>query len=212
MKKFFFSLTLVFSFCFNISAQEAKVISDCTVLYKVSIEDAKADSQVVKAIMGTTKAVYIKGSKSRSDLVTPRFKQTTLFDLKSDSTIILRELGNTKYISYLNESKRREQNRKYEGIQFNNTSEKKTILGYECVKVVAKLADGSSYNVYYTPSIVPSNKEYEYQFKDLPGFVLEYEAESVDGKTKLTFSASQITLVPVPIAKFDVPKSGYRVL
>jgi GLPGLI family protein len=121
-------------------------------------------------------------------------------------------LGNTKYISYLNESKRREQNRKYEGIQFNNTSEKKTILGYECVKVVAKLSDGSSYNVYYTPSIVPSNKEYEYQFKDLPGFVLEYEAESVDGKTKLTFSASQITLVPVPIAKFDVPKSGYRVL
>jgi hypothetical protein len=78
--------------------------------------------------------------------------------------------------------------------------------------VIAKLTDGSSFNVFYTPSIIPTNLQYEYQFKDLPGFVLEYEALTEDGKSKINYSATKITLVPVPVAKFDLPKTGYRVL
>ncbi|MCW3107334.1 MAG: hypothetical protein JWQ09_1840 [Segetibacter sp.] len=193
-------------------AQEPKVISDCTVFYDVSVEDAKADPLVVKAMSGTTKVLYIKGARTRSDLETPNFKQIALYDSKTDSTIILRELGSTKYISYLDGNKRKEKNNKYEGIKFTKTNEKKTILGYECIKVIANLADGSTYDVYYTTSIVPSTTEYEYQFKDLPGFVLEYQAEFEHGKTKVKFTASKISLVPVPVAKFDVPKNGYRVL
>jgi hypothetical protein len=77
---------------------------------------------------------------------------------------------------------------------------------------VAKLKDGSNFNVYYAPSIIPSNKEYEYQFKDLPGFVLEYETQTEDGKTKISYVASKIILTPVPESKFEVPKSGYRIL
>lgn len=193
-------------------AQEAKLISDCTVEFTVSVEDANADPQIIKAMEGSTRIVYIHGSKSRSDLITPAFLQTIIYDTKTDSTIILRELGATKYISYLNKAKRTEQNRKYDGIEFNNTNERKTILGYNCEKVIAKLPDGSAYNVYFTRSITPSNKEYEYQFRDLPGFVLEYEAQSENGKTKVKYTASKITLVPVPVAKFDIPKNGYRVL
>jgi GLPGLI family protein len=206
------AFAIIFTCCFSANGQEAKVVSDCTVLFEVSVEDEKADPKIAKAMAGSTKVLYLKGSKSRSDLITPGFKQTTLFDSKTDSTVILRELGNSRYITYLNETKKSQQNKKYAGIQFTNTTEKKTILGYECNKVVAKLGDGSTFNVYYTPSITPANKEYEYQFKDLPGFVLEYEEESENGKTKIKYSATKITLVPVPIAKFDLPKSGYRVL
>jgi GLPGLI family protein len=193
-------------------AQEAKIISDCTVHFDVSVEDPKANPQVIKSMTGASKVVYIKGAESRSDLITPGFKQTTLTNEKSDTTVVLRELGSVKYVSYLNGSKRQIQNKKYEGIQFNNTSEKKTILGYDCKKVVAKLADGSTYNVFYASSIAPSSKEFEYQFRNLPGFVLEYESESEDGKTKIKYTATKITLEPVPVALFDLPKSGYRVL
>ncbi len=66
--------------------------------------------------------------------------------------------------------------------------------------------------MFYTPSIIPSNKDYEYQFKDLPGFVLEYEAESENGKWKAKYIAAKITFTPVASSVFDVPKSGYRVL
>ena len=193
-------------------AQQVKTVSDCTVLFEVSIEDEKADPQMTKAMAGSTKILYLKGAKSRIDLLTPGFKQTTFYDLKSDSTIILRELGNAKYITYLSEAKRQEKNKKYIGITFANTSEKKTILGYECVKVIATLTNGATFNVYYTPSIVPANNEYEFQFKGLPGFVMEYEEESETQKTKIKYAATKITLSPVPAAKFDVPKSGYRVL
>lgn len=205
------TILILFSYLETV-AQGGKLVSDCTVFFEVVAEGAKADPQVAKSMEGTTKVLYIKGSKSRSDLITRSFKQTTLTDSKTDSTVILRELGKAKYISYLDGNRMKEQNRKYEGIQFTNTSEKKTILGYECKKVVAKLADGSAYNVFYTPSIIPSNKQYEYQFKNLPGFVLEYEEESEDSKTKIKYTASKISLVPVPAAKFDLPKSGYRVL
>jgi GLPGLI family protein len=192
--------------------QETKIISDCTVNFDVAVQDAKEEAAASKAMSGTTKVVYIKGTRSRSDLETPNFKQTMIYDTKADSTIILRELGNTKYISYLDGNQRREKNKKYEGIKFTKTNEKKTILGYDCNKVIATLTDGSTYDVFYTTAIIPSTTEYEYQFKDLAGFVLEYQAEFAQGKTKVTFTASKISLVPVPVAKFDVPKTGYRVL
>lgn len=212
MTKIISIFLILISAYFPTIAQEAKLISDCTVEFIVSVEDANADPAIVKAMEGSTRVVYIHGSKSRSDLITPAFKQTILFDAKNDSTVILREVGATKYISYLNSAKREQKNKKYEGMELNNTNEKKTILGYDCEKAIARLSDGSSYNIYFTRSMIPSNKEYEQQFKDLPGFVLEYEAQSEDGKTKVKYTASKITLVPVPVAKFDIPKSGYRVL
>jgi len=212
MRNIFAAILLTSLSHFQTTAQQPKIISDCVVYFSMNVEDSKANPQVIKSLAGATQVLYIKGSKSRVDLITPGFKQTTLADSKSDSTIILRELGNTKYISYLNRSKRVEQNKRYEGVQFNKTNEKKTILGYECRKLVATLSDGSAYNVFYTSSITPSNKEYEYQFKNLAGFVLEYESESVDGKTKVKFSADKITLEPVATGLFDLPKSGYRIL
>ena len=60
-----------------------------------------------------------------------------------------------KYISFLNENKRKEKNKRYEGITFAPTAETKTILGYDCKKVVAKLKDGTTYNVFYTTSNHP---------------------------------------------------------
>jgi GLPGLI family protein len=204
------SVSLIFSW--KALAQETKIISDCTVNFDVAVQDSRADALDVKAMSGTTKVVYIKGTRSRSDLETPNFKQTMIYDSKTDSTIILRELGNAKYISYLDGNKRREKHKKYDGIKFTKTGEKKTILGYECNKLVGSLTDGSIYDVYYTTAIIPSTTEYEYQFKDLAGFVLEYQAEFEQGKTRVTFTASKISLVPVPAARFDVPKTGYRIL
>jgi len=196
----------------SVYAQEQKTVSDCTVTYHIDIQGAKADPALLKAMSSTERTLYIKGTKSRSELQTPNFMQAIIYDAKTDSCVVLRELGNTKYISFLDGESRRQKNQKYEGMKFTSTGENKTVLGYECKKVVASLADGSSFEVYYTPSIVPSVVGYEYQFKDLPGLVLEYEAAFEKGNTKVRFTASNINYTPVPVAKFDVPKTGYRVL
>jgi len=211
-KKQLLALVLLIAFVYNGIAQNAKIISECTVVYEVSVDDEKADPRVLKAMAGATKVLYIKGSKTRSELISPNFQQAIIYDSKTDSTIVLREFGNSKYLSFLNEDKRNEKNKKFEGVKFTYTDETKTILGYECKKVIATLKDGSAYTMYYTPTIIPSTRDYEYQFKDLPGFVLEYEAELENRKSKVKYTATKITLTPVASVKFDVPKSGYRVL
>jgi GLPGLI family protein len=206
------SLSIAVLCGFTLYAQEPKLLSECTIVYDLTVEDPNVSAQVASSMAGASKVVYIKGSKVRTELNSKAFQQVIIQDSKTDTSIVLQEMGNTKYISYLDSRKRAEQNKRFEGITISNTGETKIILGYECKKAVATLRDGSLYNVYYAPSVIPSNQQFEYQFKDLQGLPLEYETQSVDGKTRVKYSAVKITLTPVPAAKFDLPKTGYRVL
>ncbi len=194
------------------SYSQQKIVSECTVDFTVTASEGDADWQ--QSLKNTTKTVYIKGTKSRVDLVStsPSYIQSTFYDLKKDSAVLLREFGNNKFMSYLDENKWKAQNKKYEGIQFNDVNESKIILGYDCKKLQAQLTNGSTFTLFYSASIIASNKIYEYQFKDVPGFVLEYEFIGDQNKGKITYTASKINFNPVPIQKFDLPKSGYRIL
>lgn len=208
MMKINFTL-VVLMFAITTFAQVQKVVSECTVVYELS---QQSTSDAAKSMEGATKTLYLKGGKSRSDLVSSNYTLTTFTDSKTDTTVVLRELGAAKYMSYLSQQKKDQQNKKFEGVTFTKTANTKVILGYDCVEAVAKLKDGSTYSVFYAPSIIPANRDYEFQFKEIPGFVLEYEAESEDGKTKMKYSAVKISLTPVPASRFDLPKSGYRIL
>jgi GLPGLI family protein len=95
-------------------------------------------------------------------------------------------------------------------VQFNYTDETKTILGYKCKKAIGKLADGTTFTVWYTPDLVPENHDFQYVNRSLPGLAMEYESNM--GNLKVTYTVSKINLSPVPAARFDLPKSGYRVL
>lgn len=53
--------------------------------------------------------------------------------------------------------------------------------------------------------------ENAYQFKGIPGFVLEYEAQTEKG-SKVQLTATLINLSPVPASKFQIPQTGYRML
>lgn len=72
------------------------------------------------------------------------------------------------------------------------------------------MKDGSTFVVYYTSDIIPENREYDYMFKNLNGLPLEWEL--VQGKLKIKYTLSKINLNPIPVSRFDIPKSGYREL
>ncbi|SIT15142.1 GLPGLI family protein [Filimonas lacunae] len=186
-------------------AQAPKVVADCTITFNVNI--ANSDGTAEHA----TKTLYLKGSETRSDLVSPTFQQTTFYDGKKEEAVILRELGGNKYMSRLNAAQWKEQNKRYEGMQVTLGNETKTILGYECKKAEVKLKDGSVLNMFYAVAITPSVSENTYQFKGIPGFVLEYESQTEKGN-KISFSATVINLSPVPASKFQIPTTGYRIL
>ena len=209
--KFLFS-TLAFILLMVTQTSAQRVVADCTITYAISTEEGNADKDVTESLKASTKTVYIKGNDSRTDLVSPSFTQSLLYNKTTGNAVILREFGNNKFMTKLDNAKWVAENKKYEGMSVAlSGTETKTILGYECKKAVIQMKDGSSFTLYYAGAIVPSVKEFEYQFKDIPGFVLEFESQEADSK-KIKYTATKINLSPVQASRFDVPTSGYRLL
>ncbi|RXK81340.1 hypothetical protein [Filimonas effusa] len=185
-------------------AQNPKVVADCTVSFDVIIDGASKSP--------STKTLYIRGVETRTDLVNSNFVQTTFYNSKTETAVILREIGGNKYMTTLSAEQWKAQNKRYEGMEVVLTDESKTILGYYCKKAQLKLKDGSTLNVYYATGITPSASENNYQFKGVPGFPLEYETAGENGKGNVKFTATRINLNPVPASRFEIPQSGYRIL
>ncbi len=210
MKKMNLALMVMFA-TFELVAQ-TRVVAECTVNYGIQINGTEPMDKETEAILkSSAKTVFIKGNDSRVDLMSTSFLQTLIYDKSNGNAVILRELGANKFMTKLDNKAWIAQNAKFSGMIISYINENKTILGYECKKANLQLKDGTIFTVYYAPAIAPSVKEFEYQFKDIPGFVLEYEA--VEGKgQKITYTAMKINFNPVPASKFDLPTSGYRLL
>ena len=157
---------------------------------------------------GASTTIYLKGGLSRSDMVTALGTSTTIYDSRSGNGAVLKEYSGQKLLIKMNRNNWLDKNKKYEGISFTPTNETKIIAGYTCKKATAKLKDGTSFTVYYTTDLTTENKEYDYQFKTLPGLALEYE--STVGNLHVRYTASKINFDPVPAQRFAVPQSGYR--
>lgn len=202
-------LLILFFTGIYMGADAQRVIAECTVSYTI-VADNETDKEVIASFKASSKTVYIKGNECRTDLVTPSFSQSFLYDKSTGAAVVLREFGENKFMTKLDNTKWQQQFSRYIGAKLVVQPESKQVAGYTCKKALLTLADGKSFQLYYTLDMVPSVREFEYQFKDVPGFVLEYEVEQ--GGKKITYTAAKVNLSPVPASKFDIPESGYRIL
>jgi len=195
----------------SVSAFSQRKVSELMLSYDTQISTGSSEPKMADAFDGAVTTVYIKGPLSRSEMTSALFSSTTIHDAKAGTAVALREVSGQKLLIRMTAENWKEKNKKYEGISFTNTSESKVIAGYKCVKAEAKLADGTVFAVYYTTEIVPENREYEnMMFKNLEGLPLEWEL--VQGKLKIKYTLSKINMNPIPVSRFDIPKSGYREL
>lgn len=190
------------------ATQAQRKVSELTLTYDASISSGSKEPKLADALDGHTKTIYIKGNMSRAELSSALFSSATIHDSKAGTSVVLKEVSGQKLLIRMTSDNWAENNKRYDGITFTNTSETKSIAGYNCIKAVATLPDGTTFTVYYTPDIVPENKDYDYQFKNLNGLPLEYEL--VQGKLTIRYTVSKINMNPVPASKFDIPTSGYR--
>jgi len=190
---------------------QQRVVAECTVQFKIIFEDQKTDKDVQNAVQLSNKIVYIKGNDCRIDLMSPSLNQSIIYEKLNGSAVVLREFGNNKFMTKLSPEKWTAANKQYNEMTISLMDETKTILGYDCKKAKISLKDGSVYIIFYATSITPSVKEFEYPFRDIPGFVLEYQIKEV-GETIVNYKAVKINLSPVHASKFDIPTSGYRIL
>ncbi len=202
---------VAFVLCMVMPAIGQRVVADCTLTFSISVDDGPMDAEIAKSLRASTMTVYIRGNDSRSDLVSPTFSQSMIYDKTNGAAIVLREFGNNKFMTKLDAKGWVALNKKYEGMNLQIANESKNILGYECKKAVMQLKDGSSFSLYYATAIIPSVREFEYQFKDVPGLVLEFENVDEQQK-KIRFTASKINFTPVQASRFDIPTKGYRLL
>lgn len=209
MKNRFLALFLFLNITVSVMAQ--KKFTEGTISYDVIINTGSDKPKNSDFLDGTTVTNYIKADKSRTEMVSPLGTLTTIYDGSKNAIVILKDIGEQKYMITLTPSDWKDANRKYEGMSFGYEEGEKTILGYKCKKAVAKLQDGTTYTVWYTPDLVPQNKNFQYETKTLPGLAMEYEMVNSKGE-KTTYTVSKINFNPVPASKFDLPKSGYRVM
>ncbi len=185
-------------------------LTEATISYDIVINTSNKTPQAADLLDGATSVVYLKGSSSRSDMISSLGTQATIVDGKTGNVTVLKEYGEQKYMITMTRDDWKESNKKYEGVTFTYVEEYKTIAGYNCQKAVGKLADGSNFNVYFTRDLVPVNKDFQYLNKNLPGLAMQYEATL--GNMLVTYTVSAVNYNPVQQSKFDLPKSGFRVM
>lgn len=204
-------LALSFSLVVAVVANAQKKFTEGTISYDVVINTGSDKPKNADFLDGTTVVNYIKGDKTRTEMVSPLGTLTTIYNGSKNSIVILKDIGEQKYMITLTPADWKDANKKYEGISFTYEDGEKTVLGYKCKKAVATLQDGTSYTVWYTPDLVPENKNFQYETRALPGLAMEYETVNSKGE-KTTYTVSKISFNPVPASNFDLPKSGYRVM
>lgn len=206
ISKLFFLLILIFSV---VVSKAQKSISEGTLIYNINIVSLK-NEPIANALIGASVTVYLKGGLSRTDMVSSLGMEKTIHDAKTGAAVILKEYSGQKLMITLSKENWEEKNKKSEGLVFVKQNETKEILGYSCTKANTKLKDGTSVAVFYTKDLSINNKDYDPTFMNLDGVPLQYEFESE--KIKFVYTISKIDFNSLPIAKFDFPKMGYRVM
>ncbi len=209
MKFYKYILFIVCSFLV-LFTQAQKTLNEGTLIYNISVETGSAEPKMADMLDGATTTVYLKDNMSRTEMVSGLGSEATIHNATTGSGVILKDYSGQKLMITLTPQDWEKNNKKYDGITFENSGETSVIEGFNCRKAMAKLKDGSTFTVYYTTDVALSNKNYDYQFKTLPGLAVQYEMQS--GKMKFKFTLSKINYDNVPDAKFEIPKSGYRIL
>jgi GLPGLI family protein len=210
MKKIRKAALLVLLMGASVFSFAQKTISEGTIVYDIVIQSGNKEPQMADALDGGTVTIAIKGGQTRSDMVSALGKETTIHDTKAGNAVILKEYSGQKLMITLTKENWEAKNKTYSDIKFELGNETITVAGYTCNKAIAKMPNGKSFTVYYSPDLVVTNKEYNTTFKNLPGLAMQYEYES--GAMKYKYTVSKINFEPVPSSKFDFPKAGYRIM
>lgn len=201
-------LALSFAVVFNTYAQ--KTLNEGTLVYNMSVETGSDAPKMADMLDGATTTVFIKGKQSRVELVSGLGSEASIYNGTTQTGFILKDYSGQKLLITLSQKDWSSSNAKYEGIVFENTGETSVISGFSCQKANAKLKNGTTFTVWYTTDVKLGNKDYDPQFKTLPGLAVQYEMTSA--KMKFKFTLTKVSYDAISSSKFEMPKSGYRIM
>ncbi|RBL88428.1 DUF4412 domain-containing protein [Chitinophaga flava] len=186
-----------------------RTISDAKIIYKMDLPPEQLQTDAM--LEGSTLTQYMRGQLSRIDMDFNVVKYTYLINTKDETLTTLIDQHGTKYMIRAKKDQYEKELKQYENVQFKDQPETRQIAGYTCRKTIGTLPDGNTFEVYYTPDLVPENRHYNRRFVNLKGIPLEFEILTKTG-SKMRVIATKVELFPIPASYFDVPKTGYKVV
>lgn len=207
--RLFFYCLLAGLFLFG-DAKGQKTFNEGILTYNISIESSKGEKQVTGSLNGAVINIYLTREKSRTEMISTPGTETTVFDDKAGKAFILKEYSGQKLMISLTEENRAEKNKVNSNLKFVIDNTITTVAGYACKKATAVSSDGKSYIVFFDPSIIPVNKDYNYGFPQLPGIPVQYELQS--GNLVFRYSLVKYSAESIAANKFEAPKTGFRVM
>lgn len=193
-----------------IQGSAQKRITEGTISYDIVVSSNEEKPTLASMFDGASSIVYIKGNLSRSEMISSLGTESRIVDAKTGKVTVLKEYGAQRYMINMTPLDWKDANKRYEDVNYTLTDEYKEIAGYKCQKAVGKFADGSTFTVWFTRDLVAEYRDFEYAYRSLPGLAMEFETNV--GNLKVTYTVSKISFNVVPASKFELPKSGYRVM
>ncbi len=207
MKKIILAISVALATVVNAAAQKN---FEGIITYSVSFENSGLPPEALAMLKGAESVVYIKGDKRRIDMNMAMQSTATLVDAKSKTVTMTMDVMGQKYLIKMTEADLKKEKAEAPETKIKYLDETKVIAGYKCKKaeVSMKMADGKeqTFIVFYTDEI-PTN-DTKNTFEGLKGFPLEYGI--AQGGITMTFTTKNIDKSPVPDAKFDLPKEGFK--
>lgn len=187
-----------------------RLVTEASLTYKISIESIETGQSAPKPMGDATLSVLIKGNLSRTDMVSNLGNESTIFDNKTGKGAILREYSGQKLMITMNNDNWLQKNQVFRNLPFKTDNAEQMIAGFTSKKAVGKMEDGKDITVFYLPETQLQNLQYNNAFARLPGIPVQYQLES--GNIRFTYVLASAQFDPVPSARFELPKSGYRVM
>lgn len=209
MKKinlFFLSTAIFFAFAFT----GASAVFEGKITYEVNVEGENMPPEAMAMFAGSESTIYIKGSKSRSDMTMGFQSTTTISDAKTGTSVSLLEMMGNKYKI----KSEPEKDEKTPDVTMKYLDETKEIAGYKCKKAEmtykSETGEQAVSAIWYTEEISNylGNDKRSSRFKGIKGMPLEYEM-SMERGMKMKMTAKTVSKESVPDSKFEVP-AGYK--
>lgn len=187
-------------------AQQAQ--TDITLTYEISI-NAPQNENISKAFNGASYTVYLKGGESRTEMRSSLGTETSVYNNRTGRGIILKEYSGQKLMITLTKENWKQKNQLFHTLNFIPGNEESKVGNFMVRPAEANL-DGQPFRLYFSNSPILPNVEYNNAFGKLKGVPVKYDLKS--GNLTFTYTLTTISYDIIPAAKFEFPKSGFRVM
>ena len=195
-----FLFLLLASLC-QVKAQ----VKEGRIIYDITYPGSTFDSETVKNLPSECLAFFNENMLRMDIALGSGMTNRILVDNQKQEVHVLTDMAGNK-TDFVMRSKEKSEKDDY---KVELKSDRRTIAGYECRKAVATDSNGNSYTVWYTNQIKTNNANWNNQFKDIDGFLMEFTMT----QAALTMNMSVLSLRPekVDAEVFKVPE-GYQLL